>query len=387
MKTIGAQVLPFAVVGAMTVAAVTQSHSQETFVEYPDRPARYLQRIHATSSTVVKGALSFREGFPGGFEAWQKAARNELRALLGLDRIRDGAHAHRPTVHLGQVTNVNGYTRQRGSIQTEPRVTIPFWLLRPTKDATERRPLVICAHGHDSDGWNTYAGVYRDESHRLKTQAKDGDIGVQAVKRGFVVLVPATRGLAEATQIPDPKRRHGDRPCRAQLVHCLLAGRTAVGERVWDVQRLLDWALTELNDIDQDKVVLLGNSGGGVLTVYAAALDERVSVAVPSCSFTSYTSKSGFIFHCDCCLVPRAQVQLGDMADIGALTAPRPLLAVHGRQDGLHSFPDVERAMARVHSIYKAANAENQFRHEWGDEGHKFYPKIMWPFIESSLDR
>ena len=301
--------------------------------------------------------------------------------------MREATQGHKTSVQLGQVTTEDGYTRQRADIQTEPGVTIPFWLLRPIGRAAEPRPLAICSHGHDSDGWNTYAGVYKNKAHRDKTLAKDGDPGVQAVRRGFFVLVPATRGLAEVTHIPDPKRRHGDRPCRAQLIHCLLAGRTAVGERVWDVQRLLDWALVELNGIDRQRVVLLGNSGGGVLTVYVAALDERIAVAVPSCSFTSYTSENGFIFHCDCCLVPGAQVKLGDMTDIGGLTAPRPLLAVHGRQDGLHSYPDVERAMARVRSIYQSAGASNRFRHEWGVEGHKFYPAIMWPFIESALGR
>jgi fermentation-respiration switch protein FrsA (DUF1100 family) len=73
------------------------------------------------------------------------------------------------------------------------------------------------------------------------------------------------------------------------------------------------------------------------------------------------------------------------MADIGALAAPRPLLAVHGRKDGLHSFADVERAMARVATIYRAAKAADRFGHRWGSEGHKFYPKLMWPFIEAEL--
>jgi hypothetical protein len=366
--------------------ATAQDSAKKPFVEFaPDAPARYLSRLHGKDKLGSGSTLQFRSDYPGGFSAWQRDARKKLIELLGLNRIQQDAGDHKPVVRLGKTIQEDGYQRQRGDIETEPGVIIPFWLLTPDAEKTAARPLAICAHGHDGDGWNTYAGVFRDDKHRKSTQAKDGDPGVQAVKRGFVTIVPATRGLATAVSIPDPKGRHGKRPCRAQLIHCLLAGRTAVGERVWDTQRMLDWALTKLPGIDRKKVVLLGNSGGGVLTVYVAALDERVKVAVPSCSFSSYTSSTGFIFHCDCCLVPRAQVELGDMADIGALAAPRALLAVHGRKDGLHSFPDVEKAMARVHSIYSAAGASNRFRHEWGVEGHKFYPNIMWPFIESSL--
>lgn len=55
-------------------------------------------------------------------------------------------------------------------------------------------------------------------------------------------------------------------------------------ERVWDTQRILDSALSRLPGIDPRAVVLTGNSGGGVPTVYAAALDRRITVAVPSCS-------------------------------------------------------------------------------------------------------
>jgi hypothetical protein len=363
-----------------------QNDSGKPFVEFPDATARYLSRLHGKEGANSKvGELAFRADYPGGFKVWQRDGRKKLIDLLGLPRIQKTTGNHKPVVYLGERFQEDGYHRQRGEIETEPGVNIPFWLLTPDGEATSPRPLAICAHGHDSDGWNTYAGVYRDDDHRKTTLAKDGNPGVQAVKRGFVTIVPATRGLASAVSIPDPKGRHGKRACRAQLIHCLLAGRTAVGERVWDTQRVLDWALAELPGIDPKKVVLLGNSGGGVLTVYVAALDERVTVAVPSCSFTSYTSSTGFVFHCDCCLVPRAQAELGDMADIGALAAPRALLAVHGRTDGLHSFPDVEAAMARVRSIYSAVGAPKRFHHEWGSEGHKFYPDVMWPFIDTAL--
>ena len=362
------------------------AEERKPFAEFADPVAGYLKRIHTKHNSAARAPLAFREDYPGGFKAWQRDARRKLVELLGLDRMQRENAKHKPTVRLSnELIQQDGYSRQLGEIETEPGVKIPFWLLTPLHDTTKPCRLAICAHGHDRDGWNTYAGVYRDAAHRESTRAKDGDIGVQAVRRGFVTLVPATRGLAAAALIPDLKGRHGSRPCRAQLIHCLLAGRTAVGERVWDTQRLLDWALTELSHVDRKKVVLTGNSGGGVLTVYAAALDDRIAVAVPSCSFTSFTSSTGFVFHCDCCLVPRAQAELGDMADIGALTAPRSLLTVHGRQDGLHNAVDVEAAMSRVHGIYEAAGAGNRFQHKWGASGHKFYPNIMWPFIESEL--
>jgi poly(3-hydroxybutyrate) depolymerase len=311
--------------------------------------------------------------------------RARLTELLGIDRIIHDVGTYVPRMQLSKPIQQVGYRRQLGEIETEPGVKLPFWLLTPDAKSKSRRPLAVCAHGHDADGWNTYAGVYRDAAHRTSTVAKDGDIGVQAVKRGFVVLIPATRGLAEVASIPDPKGRHGNRKCRAQLIHCLLEGRTPVGERVWDIQRLLDWALTNVENIDPKKVLMVGNSGGGVMTVYVAALDERIRVAVPSCSFTSFTSSTGFVFHCDCCLVPRAQVELADMADIGALAAPRSLLAVHGRKDGLHSHSDVDAAMKRVRKIYQAAGADKAFVHQWGAARHKFYPEIMRPFIESAM--
>ena len=67
-----------------------------------------------------------------------------------------------------------------------------------------------------------------------------------------------TRLAAEAN-VPDPKGRHGKRPCRAQLLHCLVAGRTPLGERIWDMQRLLDWAC-KLPQVDPQRILMTGNS-------------------------------------------------------------------------------------------------------------------------------
>ena len=188
------------------------------FVDYPAPFAGYLERLHET------GPLAFRDDYPGGHAAWRKAARAKLAELLGLDRIAEQAGDHQPRLVLeGDPIPADGFTRQRGSIETEPGVVIPFWLLRPAATDsdgdgdTSPRPLVICSHGHHASGWNLYAGVYANDEEREATTAKDGDAGVQAVRRGYIALVPATRGLAEVAALPDPKKRHGGRKCRAQL--------------------------------------------------------------------------------------------------------------------------------------------------------------------------
>ena len=350
------------------------------FDGYSEQERAYFRRVNGQP-----GVLTFTPEYPGGFSTWQATARAKLKQLIGIGRIAAQAAGHLPTVQLEQEKLVDGHWRQLGRIETEPGVTIPFWILRPIGAGNQPLPVVICAHGHDADGWNTYAGVYRDKQHQAATEKKHGNPGVQAVRQGCIAIVPATRGLAKSNSISDLNGRHGNRACRAQLMHCLLAGRTAIGERVWDTTCLLDWIASDLVGADAKRIGMLGNSGGGVLTVYVAALDKRIAVAHPSCSLTSYTSESGYIFHCDCCMIPRVQAELADMPDIAALTIPRQLVVVHGQRDSLHSATAVNESMKRLAFIYSQRNLDDRFLFRWQPEGHRFYPSVFWPVMKRAL--
>jgi hypothetical protein len=113
--------------------------------------------------------------------------------LIGLDAIGKDATGQKPAVQLETPQVRDGSTIRRGRIETEPHVNIPFWLLKPNGEGPF--PLAVLPHGHDSAGHDTYAGVYRDEAHRVKSLAEDRDVAVQAVRRGFVAIAPAVRGL------------------------------------------------------------------------------------------------------------------------------------------------------------------------------------------------
>ena len=350
----------------------------QPFVTYPNPIGDYLKRIQQGNQ-----AHAFDPSLR--FEEWQKKARRALIKLTGLKKMEMELTGFMPKVKLGETKKTeDSFTRSLCSIETEPGIFVPFYLLVP-KDTEpgKPRPLLLCPHGHDKLGLHSYAGAFKDEKHKRKVLEKEGDIGAQAARRGFVVIAPATRGLAQEVLVPDPKGRHGNRPCRAQLIHCLLAGRTPIAERVWDMQRLLNWA--EKNPlIDRTRIAMTGNSGGGVLTAYTTAIDTRIKVAIPSCSFTSVMSAEGFIFHCDCCLVPKLR-DWGDWKELGGLVAPRHLLIVHGVDDSLHHAPTVEKLAVNIGKIFQSAGVPNHTALKWGSSGHRFYPQKMWPFFEKGL--
>ncbi|MCP4848593.1 MAG: hypothetical protein GY899_11675 [Verrucomicrobiaceae bacterium] len=349
-----------------------------SFVTYPASVASYLERVqqgrqvHAFNAEV-------------DVAQWQESARTSLIELIGLKQMRVELADFHPRVIVGKPHEAgDAFTRSLCSIETEPGVKIPFYFLVPkTSSPANPLPLFLAPHGHDVLGLHSYAGAFKDEAHRKKVMAKQGNIAAQAASRGFIAIAPATRGLAAEVSIPDPRGRHGNRACRAQLMHCLVAGRTPVAERVWDMQCLLDWAAKDPR-VDSGRIVMAGNSGGGVLTAYTSAIDTRVSVAVPSCSFAPVIDTGGYIFHCDCCMVPGLR-NWGDWTELGGLIAPRGLLIVHGVEDSLHHRPLIKALFGQIQEIYRAAGVPGRLALSWGKSGHRFYPDLMWSPISRML--
>ena len=321
-----------------------------------------------------------RADTPDGVSEWRDSARPELQRLIGLERIQADAGAHEPVVEFDDPQEFQGYTRQLGHLRSEPDIRVPFWLLRP--EGQGPFPLGVFPHGHEQRGFDTYVGIYQDDDGRDRIAREERDVAVQAVRNGFLAIAPTTRGF-EPAMVPDLNARHGGRHCRSQLIHCLLAGRTGIGERVWDLMRLLDWA-TALPEVDSNRILMMGNSGGGVLTAYAAACDTRVTVAVPSCSFCTFVGQNGLVHHCDCNAVPGI-LRFGEFFDVAGLITPRHLLIVNGREDTLFPLPEVDRAVEGVRAIYAAAGVPERFAHRYGEGGHRFYKDLMWPFILDAM--
>jgi cephalosporin-C deacetylase-like acetyl esterase len=104
---------------------------------------------------------------------------------------------------------------------------------------------------------------------------------------GFVVLAFEPMGQGERTNYPRSDRpftrlRSADDEHTVPGQQMLLVGMTATQMQVWDAIRSLD-VLASHPLVDPKRLASTGNSGGGTITMFLAAVDDRIAVAAPSC--------------------------------------------------------------------------------------------------------
>ncbi len=327
-------------------------------------------------------AFAFEAKTREGWLAWQSAFRPRLREALGLDVIGANLAGYHPEAEQVGREDMGDYIRESWRLWVEPTVPLPFYLLRPKSPTTSGDlPLVLTPHGHGRP--TMYVGISRTAEEREKIEVGERDIAVQAVRRGYLALAPTTRGFGD-TRTAEDKEADRVHSCRTQLMHDLLVGRTPIGDRVWDISRLIDWALTSLN-ADADRIAITGNSGGGTISLFAAACDTRINVAVPSSYFCTFTGSIGSIYHCGCNYVPGI-LRLGEMYDVAGLIAPRHFCAIAGKDDTIFPIEHVRKAFSHLKRVYEAAGVPDRCELYVGDGGHRYYKDGAWPFVQRYFD-
>ena len=326
------------------------------------------------------GSFAFRAETVEELRQWQADFRRKLEDVLGLNRMRHDLADHQPRAEQVDSTQLDGYSRESWLLWVEPTVALPFFVLRP-QGASGPLPLVLTPHGHNHP--HIYVGLYTDENERKSAIEGERDIAVQAAREGYIASAPTTRGFGD-TRTQEDAEQNKLSSCRIQLLHGLLVGRTPIGERVWDISRLLDWAMQNL-DVDETRIAITGNSGGGTVSVFAPACDTRISVAMPSCYFCTFAGSIGSIFHCDCNYVPGI-LCLGEMHDVAGLIAPRPFCAIAGEEDGIFPIDEVRVAYQKLRQVYAVAGKPDNCRLYVGKGGHRYYKEGAWPLVRQHFE-
>lgn len=301
--------------------------------------------------------------------AWQEKARAKLREVLGLP-IDGGVENFR----IEWTKEDDPFWDEiRFTFESEPGVDVPCHLVLP-KAYEGKLPLAICLQGH---GTGMHISLRRTKYPGDEEDFDgDRDFARQAVERGFAALALEQRAMGERGSKPD-----GSPDCNHPAYQAILLGRTLIGERCHDVSRAIDVVEKHFPMIDMDRICVMGNSGGGTTTIYAAALDTRIAAAMPSCALCGYYASIGAMQHCPCNYIPGIMKHF-DMGDLAAMIAPRPLVAVNGVTDASFPIDSAKEQVEIARPVYEAAGAGDKLRHVIGPEGHRFYEPQAWPVFE-----
>jgi len=312
---------------------------------------------------------------------WQKKVRRALNEVLGfqdLPRVD-------PQPRLLEKVDKADYTREKVLIRTTADTVMPVYVLLP-KGLARPLPVVIAYHGHGY-GVKSIVGIRKDGSERDEPEGYQKDFAIALCRRGFAVAAPEISCFGERrTDFShlDKKLGQGEPgTCKHTAVLASHLGGSALGLRVLDAKRLVDYLQTR-EEMDMSRLGAMGISGGGMLTFFSAALDERIKACVISGYFCTFRDSVLAMSHCPCNYVHGLH-QFGEMSDIVGLIAPRPMLVEAGSLDPIFPIKSVKESVRRAKKVYKVFGAEVQVETDYFEGKHQVSGKRAYDFLMEKL--
>ena len=233
-----------------------------------------------------------------------------------------------------------GYRVENILFESRPGHHVTANLYLPETPGPWPAVLVPCGHSHDG-----------------KAAAGYQQVCSLFARNGMAAMCFDPIGQGERYQMLDTTREHTtfDGSPRTKVPHpnvhvlcttehtmvgvgSILLGTSVAQYRIWDGMRAIDY-LQSRPDIRADKIGCTGNSGGGTLTAYLMALDERIVAAAPVCYLTTFRRLIDSNGAQDAEQNVFGQIDFGmDEADYVIMRAPKPTLILAGTRDVTFDF-------------------------------------------------
>ncbi len=249
----------------------------------------------------------------------------------------------------------DGYRIEKICYQSRPDFYVTGNLYIPNGNGPF--PAAINMHGHWAQG--RLAARVQQRGHLL-------------AKSGYVCLCIDAFGSGERST------RHGEFEYHGNNLggSLLQLGETLMGVQVVDNMRGVD-LLCSLPYVDAAKIGATGASGGGNQTMWLAAMDTRITAAVPVVSVGSFQSYV-MCLNCICEMLPGG-LTFTEESGILALVAPRALKICNGLQDSNPAFSPAEmlRSLREARKVYHAMGVSDHLDCYIFNKPHGFWPEVQ----------
>jgi dienelactone hydrolase len=294
---------------------------------------------------------------PEQIAAWQNERRDFFLRQL------DGFPERTPL--NAQVTGAldrGEYRIEKVIFESQPNHHVTALLYLPKTNAPCPGVLVPC--GHSANG--KAAEAYQRASILL-------------AKNGLAVLCYDPIGQGERAQI---LKRDGKAAFNSTQEHTLvgigsiLLGTNTARHRIWDGMRALDY-LASRPEVDPTRLGCTGNSGGGTLTSYLMALDDRIVAAAPSCYPTTFRELLEAAGPQDAEQNIFGQIAFGlDIPDYVLMRAPKPTLINAATLDQTFTIAGAWDLFRQGKRLYTRLGYANRIEFVEADAPHEFSTRL-----------
>lgn len=290
------------------------------------------------------------------WEAKRPKLKEQLLDMLGLWPLPEKTPLKATVTRTFDRGNV---TIENVHFQSKPGLYVTGNLYRPADVRVGKQPkypaiLYVCGH----------SGKGRDGN---KTAFQDH--GMWFASNGYVCLVVDTLQLGEVAG-----KHHGT--YNLNRFWWQNRGYTPAGVECWNGIRAIDYLISR-PEVDAERIGVTGISGGGATTVWIAAADERVKVAVPVSGMSdleSYVTNKVINGHCDCMFF--VNTYQWEWTTSLALFAPKPLMFANSDNDSIFPMDGNRRIIARLRHCYDLLGKKDLVEEYVSKGGHDYRPDL-----------
>lgn len=286
-------------------------------------------------------------------EAYVQEVRQKIRDCFGLDKEKRTPLNPQitGTVELPRYSIENVLFESRPGLY----VTGNFYLPQNT---TGKVPgvLMLCGHSFTGKNYSAYATV-----------------AAVLAANGVATFIIDPIGQGERLQYSTTGATENVAAHNELGKKLIMAGEWFGAWRAYDAVRGLDYLLSR-PEIDASRVYATGCSGGGTLTTWLTALDDRLAGAIPSCYVTCWKNNVENELPVDAEQIPPALASQGiEISDFLIAAAPRPVRVL----EAINDFFDVRgshQAVEDARKIYRLLGVEKNVDYFEGIGSHGYNP-------------